>query len=106
MTSRLFLAPLLLAAFAGPLLASGTISRPSIPRGAATSDSHERVRSHERGRAAYTRKISCSSCPVPGGARDAASAKQIVMRIDAREFDLSRGERRRVKAFLVHRFDL
>ncbi|MCZ8165658.1 hypothetical protein [Silanimonas sp.] len=98
--TRLFFFPLVLAAFAGPVLASGTVSQPSIPRATPAQDSHE------RGRAEYTRKLACSDCPVPGGATDAATAKQLVMRIDGGEFELSRGERRRIKAFLNQRFAL
>jgi hypothetical protein len=97
---RLLILPLIAATFAGPMLASGTVSQPSIPRASQAQDSHE------RGRAEYTRKIACDQCPVPGGAADAAAAKQLVMRIDGGEFDLSRGERRRIKAFLNHRFSL
>lgn len=97
---HLLIVPLVLAIFAGPLLASGTVSQPSIPRAPQSHDSHE------RGRAEYTRKLACNDCPVPGGATDAAAAKQLVMRIDGGEFDLSRGERRRIKAFLNHRFAL
>lgn len=102
MTSRLLFIPLLFVAFTAPVLASGTVSQPSMPRTASTSNAD----AHERGRADYTRKVACASCAVPGGATDAASAKQIVMRIDAGEFDLSRAERRRIKAFLAHRFAL
>lgn len=98
--NRLLLFPLVLAAFAGPVLASGTIPQPSTPR---VSQSHD---NHERGRAEYTRKLACNTCAIPGGVTDAAAAKQLVARINAREFDLSRGERRRIKAFLTHRFAL
>lgn len=98
--NRLLIVPLLVATFAGPVLASGSVSQPSIPRASPAQDSHE------RGRAEYTRKLACNDCPLPGGATDAAAAKQLVMRIDGGEFDLSRGERRRIKAFLTHRFAL
>ncbi|MFN8767253.1 MAG: hypothetical protein ACK5XH_03330 [Lysobacteraceae bacterium] len=97
---HLLIVPLTLATFAGPVVASGSISQPSIPRVSPAQDSHE------RGRAEYTRKLACNDCPVPGGATDAAAAKQLVMRIDGGEFDLSRSERRRIKAFLNQRFAL
>jgi hypothetical protein len=104
MKSRLILpfALLSLSAFAGTALASGTVSQPQrMPSKPSTGTSSD---AYARGKQIYMDKIACDACPVAGGVQDKAGAMALVTRIDADEFALSKGDKRRVKAYLNNRF--
>ncbi len=87
--------------FSAASLASGTVSRPaSMPKMQESSSSD----SNERGRIAYMNKLACSSCPMPGGVNDMEGARGLIAKIDSGEFQLSNGDKRRIKNYLKNRF--
>jgi hypothetical protein len=102
MKSRLSLA-LCLLAFAGTAAASGSVSQPQpLPRTQqATSED-----AYARGKKIYMEKLACETCPVAGGVQDKEGAMSLAGRIDANEFALKNGEKKRVKAYLNNRFGI
>ncbi len=88
--------------FASAAMASGSLPSPSSnnARSGGSSDSYE------RGKQLYMQKVACAECKAPSGAENMGDAKSLISRIDAKEFDLSFSERRRVKAYLRNRFEL
>lgn len=84
--------------------ASASGSMPSPSRLPSTSGNATQSNSYDLGKAVYMEKISCSTCPVPEGANDAASAKMLLARVNENEFKLSYTEKRRLRTFLNRRF--
>lgn len=76
----------------------------SMPSARAPVSSSQNSDSYDQGKTIYMEKISCSTCPVTEGVNDSATAKALVMRVDANEFQLTKTEKRRLKVFLNRRF--
>ncbi len=91
-------------ALAGSAFASGSVSQPQRPPQPMSSTTGTDTDEYARGKQAYMDKLACSSCPVAGGVEDKDSAMALVARIDANEFQLKKGEKRRIKAYLNNRF--
>lgn len=87
------------------LMATTTASASgSMPSARAPISSSQNSDRYDQGKTIYMEKISCNTCPVAEGVSDSASAKALLMRVDANEFKLTKTEKRRLKVFLNRRF--
>ena len=77
-----------------PAYASGTVS------GAGGADAYA------RGKAVFSRKVTCETCPLASGVETPEAAKAALARVDSGDFGLDEGERKAVKEFLNRRFKL
>lgn len=77
-----------------PAFASGTVS------GAGGADAYA------RGKAVFSRKVTCETCPLASGVETPEAAKAALARVDSGDFGLDEGERKAVKEFLNRRFKL
>lgn len=57
-----------------------------------------------RGRTVFLKQIACERCPVPEGLRDKDSARALIERVQADEFDLSTADRRAVVTYIKRRW--
>ncbi|MBY0448337.1 MAG: hypothetical protein K2P95_06565 [Hyphomonadaceae bacterium] len=81
-----------LSVVVGSAHASGTVS------GAGGADAYT------RGKAIFSRKVSCDECKVPGGPNTPEEAAAVLKRVKAGEFGLDKSEQEAVAAFLERRF--
>lgn len=56
------------------------------------------------GQSVYARKISCSSCPFPGGLKTSDQVQNAAQMIDSGRIAMSDAERRAVKEYIAKRF--
>lgn len=99
-------AALALLLVAGVAQASGTVSRPSPTPTLPTTSQASSGDSYARGKDIYMKRIACDGCAVAGGVQSKNDAMSLISRIDAGEFQLKRGEKRHVKAYLKNRFEI